>query len=138
MLAIEIIRWLQISYFGPTTFLITPQIARFGQTSYQIANIGSIMLRTNRKMSFPAGVLFILGVGGLLLGWEIEPTVAVLMIAGIACIIAGIMYQNRWPLLEYTLSLRTPGGDIQALHSYDKEQVTLITLALEEAFSRRT
>src|SRR6266404_288880 len=130
----------EVPLFKSDSVVITQSIARFGQASYQIANIGSVMLIERRQWGALASVLLVGGAVALLSGMgtsEKEPSATWLIIAGIACLVGGLVSQNRWPSLEYTLSLKTSSGDIQALQSQNIDEIAAVKRALEEAFSKR-
>src|SRR4051812_18195853 len=97
---------------------ITPSLARFGATSYQIANIGSVRVHVKKSAPGEAVVLGVAGGIAMLVGllsvskaqW---PAVATL-VGGAILIVISIVWQTKRPNFRYTLILKTSSGDIQA------------------------
>src|SRR5262245_36101258 len=58
----------EVPIFESGSVVITPSVARFGEMSYQIGNIGSIMLHEVRSLGPLAIALLIFGVLGVLFG----------------------------------------------------------------------
>ena len=85
---------------------VTPHIATFGGTSYQI-------------MTGPAEESFSM------------------VATGIAVVIGAFLLQLIWPLRVYVLVLRTSGGDVDAVVSRNKEFVSNVQKAVEQAFAVR-
>ena len=52
--------------------------------------------------------------------------------------VGAIVWQNAWPVIDYTLVLKTSSGDLQVLQTDDKALVSKVKDALERAFSYRT
>ena len=119
---------------------VTPHVATFGGTSYQIANIGSVRIVRRRKYNPFAIILFLLGLGILAtaivksgmtgLAEEYFSKAA----TGVAIMAASLLLQLIWPRRLYVLVLRTSGGDVKALTSRNKEFVSNVQKALEQAF----
>src|SRR5215213_8438454 len=95
----------EVPIFESGSVVITPSVARFGDTSYQIGSIGSIMLHEGRSLGSLATALLIFGVLGILLGL-LQKDIRI-FIAGIASLFGFAFSQNHWPSLKYTIWLRT-------------------------------
>jgi hypothetical protein len=121
---------------------ITPKIARFFNTSYQVANIGSVTVHVQRKMNSFAAFLLVMALVAVVGGFNAQSNnldyAIWVFVAAAACIIGAIVVQNIWPKRISTLILKTSSGDIQALVSQDGAHVASVQQALEEAFIRRT
>jgi hypothetical protein len=52
----------------------------------------------------------------------------------VAVMVASLLLQLIWPRREYVLVLRTSGGDVDALISRNKDFVSNVQKALEQAF----
>ena len=126
--------------FGLNGARVTPHIATFGGTSYQIANIGSVHV-ARRKRSNPVAVII------LFLGVCTVATAIVksrmtgladeyfsMAATGIAVMFAAFLLQLIWPGRVYVLILRTSGGDVDAVTSRNKEFVSNLQKAVEQAF----
>src|SRR5215471_5554761 len=91
---------------------VTPHIATFGGTSYQISNIGSVRVMRRKKYNPLAVIIFLLGLGivaaaivkSRMTGLAEESSMAA---TGIAIVIGSILLQLIWPLRVYVLVLRT-------------------------------
>jgi hypothetical protein len=53
---------------------------------------------------------------------------------GVAVMVAALLLQLVWPRRVYVLILRTSGGDVDALMSREKEFVSNVQKAVEQAF----
>ena len=119
---------------------VTPHIATFGGTSYQIATIGSVHV-ARRKRSNPFAVLtFLLGLG-VLAAAIVKSRITGLAdeyfsmaVTGVAVMLAALLLQLIWPGRVYVLVLRTSGGDVEAVISRNKEFVSNVQKAVEQAF----
>ena len=123
---------------------VTPHIARFGGTSYQIANIGSVRVVPLRKRNPVAVVVFLLGLGLLAVAIfgsygnepaEAKPSV---VLAGLGMMLAACLLQFVWPRRVFVLMLKTPSGDVEALASRKKKFVFDVKQAVEQAFIARS
>ena len=119
---------------------VTPHIATFGGTSYQIANIGSVQV-TRRKSVNPLAVLiFFLGLGTLAAAIMKSRMTGLadeyfsMAVTGVAVMFAALLLQLIWPGRVYVLILRTSSGDVDAVTSRDKEFVSNLQKAVEQAF----
>jgi hypothetical protein len=119
---------------------VTPHIATFGGTSYQIANIGSVRVVRRKKYNPLAVIIFLVGLGVLAaatvksrmtgLAEEYFPMAA----TAVAIMVASFLLQLIWPRRLYVLVLRTSSGDVDAVISRDKEFVSNVQKAVEQAF----
>lgn len=112
--------------FTAKDVVITTSLARFGDTSYPIANIGSISTKTEPR--FDPLVVIIIIIGILILFYD---TILALVIIFLSLIWQGIHNPTVTILL-----LKTSSGDIQALKSIDKEFVERVRAAIEIAVSQ--
>jgi len=116
--------------FSDGNISITTAVARFGDTSYPIRNIGAVSLEDD------SSALFILGVFVLLVGFIMalasSDSSAGTIVIGV--LLAGI---GSW-LSGEKLILRTSSGNEQAFKSRDKKQVRRIKAAIEEAIVKST
>jgi hypothetical protein len=109
---------------------VTPHVATFGGTSYQIANIGSVRIVRRRKYNPFAIILFLLGLGILATAIVKSGMTGLaeeyfsIAATGVAIMAASLLLQLIWPRRLYVLVLRTSGGDVKALTSRNKEFVS--------------
>jgi hypothetical protein len=129
---------------------ITPKIARFGTSTYQIANIGGLTIDQTRWMNpvalfllcFSLGTLFSgLATGVYMSGMSLKSLrsdVSMYFFGAAAALGAiGLLIQIIWPRRSLTLTLKTSSGDIEALASDDSAHVAAVQGALEQAFAHR-
>jgi hypothetical protein len=129
---------------------ISSNVARFGATTYQIANIESLTVERRRRMNSVALFLFFFSLGFLVSGfvvggylsgvtWEKIRTGPGMYLfgAGVVLWIVGMLIQLVRPRISSALILKTASGDIDALVSDDGEHVVTVQRALEVAFGRR-
>jgi hypothetical protein len=122
---------------------VTPHIATFGDTSYQVANIGSVRVMPRKKRNPVAVAIFILGLGVLIAAIAASRTTGSaedyfpVAVTGVAVMVAAFLLQLFWPRLIYALIFKTSGGDVEAVASDDEEFVSNIKQALEQAFVAR-
>jgi Family of unknown function (DUF6232) len=119
---------------------VTPHIATFGGTSYQIATIGSVHVVRRRKYNPLAVIIFLLGVG-ILAAAVVKSRMTGLAeeyfsmaATGVAVMVAAFLLQLIWPGRVYVLVLRTSSGDVDAVISRNKEFVSNVQKAVEQAF----
>ena len=119
---------------------VTPYIATFGGTSYQIANIGSVRVVRRKKSKPLTVIIFLLGLG-ILAAAIVKSRMAGLVeeyfsmaATGVAVMIAAFLFQFIWPRRLYVLVLRTSSGDVDAVVSRNKEFVSNVQKAVEQAF----
>jgi Family of unknown function (DUF6232) len=119
---------------------VTPHIATFGGTSYQMANIGSVHVVRRRKYNPFAIIIFLLGLG-ILAAAIVKSRVTGLAeeyfsmaATAVAIMVASLLLQLIWPRRVYVLVLRTSGGDVDAVSSRDREFIFNVQKAVEQAF----
>ena len=106
---------------------VTPHIATFGGTSYQISNIGSVRVMQRKKYNPLAVIIFVLGLGILVAAMVKSRMTGLaeesfsMAATGIAVVIGAFLLQLIWPLRVYVLVLRTSSGDVDAIMSRNKE-----------------
>lgn len=119
---------------------ITPHIATFGGTSYQIANVGSVNVVRHKKFNPVAVLVFLLGLG--ILGIAIVNSrmtglaeeYFAMAATGVAVMLGAFFLQLVWPGRVHVLILRISSGAVEALTSRDKEFVFNVQKAIEQAF----
>jgi Family of unknown function (DUF6232) len=119
---------------------VTPHIATFGGTSYQIANIGSVHIVRRRKYNPFAIIIFLLGLG-ILAAAIVKSRMTGLAeeyfsmaATAVAVMVASLLLQLILPRRVYVLVLKTSGGDVDAVISRNKEFVSNVQKAVEQAF----
>lgn len=115
--------------FSSGAIEISRSIARFGNTSYPIANIGSVSVaRTEKSPMMTLGTVIILI--GLVMGFTRGlPWGLVIGCAGLAII--------AFASQELTVTLKTSSGDVQALRTRDAGLASQVKSAIEQAFTMR-
>ena len=123
---------------------VTPHVATFGNTSYQIANIGSVRVVRRRKYNPFAIIIFLIGLG-ILAAAILKSRVTGLAeeyfsmaVTAVAVMVASVLLQLIWPGRVYVLVLRTSGGDVDAVVSRNREFVSNVQKAIEQAFVVRS
>jgi Family of unknown function (DUF6232) len=119
---------------------VTPHVATFGGTSYQIANIGSVHVVRRKKYNPFAIIIFLLGLS--ILATAIVKSRATglteeyfsMAATGVAVMVASLLLQLIWPRRVYVLVLRTSGGDVDAVMSRNEEFISNARKAVEQAF----
>src|SRR6266852_4700725 len=102
---------------------ITPYIAQFGGTSYQIASIGSVRVVPVKKRNPVAIIVFLLGVGLFVAAIvrsgseELADANFPVAITALGVMFAAYLLQLVWPRRVFRLLLRTHSGDVEALRS---------------------
>src|SRR5215468_2291926 len=77
---------------------VTEHVARFGDISYQVSNIGSVAVSYERKLSGFAVFLFLAGLAGILIAYLLYQDARLSSYtvhaagAGVACIIFSILW----------------------------------------------
>ena len=118
---------------------VTPHIATFGGTSYQIANIASVHV-ARRKYNPLAVIIFLLGLGILAAAivkshmTGLVEEYSSMAATGVAVMVASVLLQLIWPRRVYVLVLRTSSGEVDAVMSRNKEFVFNVQKAVEQAF----
>src|ERR1700745_1852822 len=119
---------------------VTPHIQTLGGASYQISNIGSVRVTQRKRYNPLAVIIFVLGLGivaaaivkSRMTGLAEE---AFSMAAtGIGVVIGSFLLQLIWPLRVYVLVLRTSSGEVDSIVSRNKEFVSNVQKAVEQAF----
>ena len=119
---------------------ITPHIAAFSGTSYQIASIGSVHVVRRKKRNPVAVAIFLLGLGIVVAAIVASRTTGLaedyfsMAATGVVVVIAAVLLQLVWPRWVHVLILRTSSGDVDALASRNKQFVSNVQQALEQAF----
>jgi len=122
---------------------ITPHIATFGGTSYQIASIGSVHVVRRKKRNPVAVIVFLLGLGILVASVVASRTTGSAedyfstAATGVAVMVAAFLLQLVWPRRVHVLILKTSGGDVEALASRKAQLVSSVKQAVEQAFVTR-
>jgi Family of unknown function (DUF6232) len=119
---------------------ITPYIAQFGGTSYQIGSISSVRAGQGKKLSRLAVVVFLLGVGLFVAaiarsGSEQQadanfPVAA----AAVGIMFLSFLVQLVLPRRVFKLILRTQAGDVEVLKSNRRKFILDVKQAVESAF----
>ena len=118
---------------------VTPHIATFGGTSYQISNIGSVRVMQRKKYNPLAVIIFLLGLGILAAAivkshmTGLVEEYSSMAATGVAVMVASVLLQLIWPRRVYVLVLRTSSGE-DAVMSRNKEFVFNVQKAVEQAF----
>ncbi len=119
---------------------VTPHIATFGGTSYQIANIGSVHVARRKRSNPVAVIILLLGLGTVATAIVKSRMTGLadeyfsMAATGIAVMFAALLLQLIWPGRVYVLILRTSGGDVDVVTSRNKEFVSMLQKAVEQAF----
>jgi hypothetical protein len=119
---------------------VTPHIATFGGTSYQIANIGSVRVVRRKKYNPLAVIILLLGLGVLAAAivksrmTGLAEDYFLMAATAVALMVASLILQLIWPRRLYVLVLRTSGGDVDAVISRNEEFVSNLQKAVEQAF----
>ena len=119
---------------------VTPHIATFGGTSYQIANIGSVHVARRKRSNPVAVIILLLGLGTVATAIVKSRMTGLadeyfsMAATGIAVMFAALLLQLIWPGRVYVLILRTSSGDVDPVTSRNKEFVSNLQKAVEQAF----
>ena len=119
---------------------VTPHIATFEGTSYQIANIGSVHVARRKRLNPLAVLIFFLGLATLVAAIVKSRMTGLadeyfsMAVTGIAVMFAALLLQLIWPWRVYVLILRTSSGDVAAVTSRNKGFVSSLQKAVEQAF----
>lgn len=107
---------------------VTRSVAKFGNSTYPIANIGSVVIE--REPGFLA-VMAVLS--GFILGAFLWAASNVLV--GVAAFFA-LLFLSRFLPQKRKITLKTSSGDVTALKSGDVALVESVHRAIETAFTR--
>jgi hypothetical protein len=122
---------------------ITPHVAQFRGTSYQIASIGSVRVVRLRKRNPVAVIAFFLGLGLVAAAaagsrsQQLAESYFPMAASGVGIVAAAFLLQLLWPRRAFMLILKTSSGDVEALTSRKKKFVFDVKQALEQAFIAR-
>jgi hypothetical protein len=122
---------------------ITPYVAQFGGTSYQIASIGSVRVVRLKKRNPVAVIVFLLGIGLFVAaivrsrGEELAEANFPVAVTAVGVMFAAFLLQLVWPRRVFKLILKTTGGDVEALTSSRGKFVLDAKQAVEAAFIAR-
>ncbi len=119
---------------------VTPHVATFGGTAYQIATIGSVRVVRRKKYNPLAVITFLVG-AGIVAAAIVKSRMTGLAeeyfsmaATGVAVMVAAFLLQLIWPGRVCVLVLRTTSGDVDALISRNMEFVSNLQKAVEQAF----
>jgi hypothetical protein len=122
---------------------VTPYIAQFGGTSYQIGSVSSVRITQGKKLSRIAIFVFLVGVGLFLAAVVRSDTQEhadanfPVAVGAVAIMVLSILVQVFLPRRIYKLMLRGPGGDVEVLTSDRRKFILDVKKAVEEAFIAR-
>jgi hypothetical protein len=123
------------------TVEITTKVARFGNTSFQVANIGSVSLNVDRQINPFAIFCFLAGAAIAAFGFaekvERPEYVGYALAIGATVAVFGFIIQLMWPRQVFTFLLKTSSNDVQKLVSTDGDHLDAIRTAVENAFIER-
>jgi hypothetical protein len=122
---------------------VASDIASLGDTSYQIANIGSVRVERRKRINPVAIIVFLLGLGILVAAFvKSRMTGAAeayfsMAVTAVGVMLAAFLLQLVWPGRAYALVFRICSGEVDAVVSRNKEFVSNIQKAVEQAFLLR-
>jgi hypothetical protein len=106
---------------------VTRSVAKFGNATYPIANIGSVIVESETSI---AGALIIAGIViGILVGLKTNWGFGLTSFAVLFFLSAKAPSKRK-------LTLKTSSGDVTALSSHDANLVESVRQAIENAFTR--
>src|SRR5262245_9755675 len=106
---------------------ITPHVATFGDTSYQIANVANVHATRRNRRNPVAFAVFLLGLALLIAAVAGARATGLpddyfsMAAGGIGAMLAALLLQLAWPGRLYVLTLSTSGGEVEAIASRDRE-----------------
>ena len=135
--------WMSEQPFRKTEIEILKNTARFGATTYQIANISLVRVQYVKKLNPMAVALFVFGAATL---WAVvqimenqDPAIRWYAgLAGIALVVGSVAIQSIWPKKEFTFSLRVNSGDWEKFVTTDREYALKVKDEIEYAFQARS
>ena len=119
---------------------VTPLMAQFGGTSYQIASISSVRAREAKGISRLALLVFFVGVAVLVAaiatsGTQVEADSNFpVAVSAVGIMIFSLLVQLVLPRRVFKLILRTHGGDVDVLTSRRPKFILDVKQAIEDAF----
>ena len=122
---------------------ISPYVAQFGGTSYQIASIGSVRVVRLKKRNPVAVIAFLLGIGLFVAAIvrsrseELAEANFPVAVTAVGVMFAAFLLQLVWPRRVFKLILKTHGGEVEALASSRGKFVFDAKQAVEAAFIAR-
>jgi ABC-type bacteriocin/lantibiotic exporter with double-glycine peptidase domain len=123
---------------SPKDVVITRTMAKFGNTSYQIAAISSVSVQHQESVNrtfLSTGLLLIIAV--LVIGYFEWASWLQVGIAGGIIVVITALLSSAFPIRTATLVLTTASGEAQALTSRDIAGVEEVKLLIEDAFTAR-
>ena len=123
--------------FSPKDVVITRTVAKFGNTSYQIAAISSVSVRRQESVNrtfLSTALLLIIAI--LVIGYFEWASWIQVGIAGGVIVVITIILSSAFPIRTATLVLTT-ASEAQAFTSPDIAGVDQIKLLIEDAFTAR-
>lgn len=123
---------------SPKDVVITRTVARFGNTSYQIAAISSVSVQHQENVNrifLSTGLLLI--IAALAIGYFEWASWIEVGVAGGIIVVITIILSSALPIRTATLVLTTASGETQALTSRDIAGVEEVKLLIEDAFTVR-
>jgi hypothetical protein len=122
---------------------ITPYVAQFGGTSYQMASISSVRAIQGKKLSRLAAFVFLAGLGLFVVAMaksgseqSADANFPAAAIAAAAMFLS-VVVQLVLPRRIFKLVLRTHGGDVEVLTSNRGKFILDVKQAVEAAFVTR-
>lgn len=117
---------------------VTPAIVQVGETSYQIANIGSVRVAEFRKYNRISVLTFLLG-AALLTAWAMLhgtfPDIGLYLVElGVSISLLAFVLQLVWPRWVFALMLKISTREVKALTSLKGKFVFDVKQAIEGAF----
>jgi hypothetical protein len=117
---------------------VTPAIVKVGETSYQVANIGSVRVAEFRKYNRMSILTFLLG-AALITAWAMLhgtlPDIGVPLVElGAAILLLALVLQLIWPRWVFALMLKTSRREVKVLTSRKSKFVFDVKQAIEGAF----
>ena len=123
---------------SPQDVVITRTVAKFGNISYSIAAISSVIVQHQESVNrtfLSIGLLLIVAV--LVIGYfEWASWIQVGIAGGIIIVITSLL-SSAFPIRTATLVLTTASGATEALTSRDIAGVEQVKLSIEDAFTAR-
>ncbi len=121
---------------SPKDVVITRTVAKFGNTSYQIAAISSVSAQQSVNWNFVSTGLLLI-IAALVIGYFEWASWIKVGIAGGIIVVLTIILSSAFPIRTATLVLTTASGETQALTSRDIAGVEQVKLLIEDAFTAR-
>jgi Family of unknown function (DUF6232) len=117
---------------------ITTRIARFGDITYQVANIGSVAVYLQKRFNPIAVVLFLatvaMGIWAFNLNAQHAPDTQVVAGIAVTLAVAAFIVQSFWPKKLFTFVLKTSSNDVHKIVSEDGEHLSRLQSAIEGGF----